>query len=90
MTTSTLTKSLLTAAVFGAALAATAGPGSAADEKKFENCYGVAAAGKNDCATATHSCAGHSKVDGSQDDYVTVSAGLCAKLAGGSLESRKN
>ena len=30
----------------------------AADEGNLEKCYGVAKAGKNDCAGAAHACAG--------------------------------
>ena len=75
---------LLAAAVAGVALANTAVPAAAADSEK---CYGVAVAGKNDCATATSSCAGTSKVDAQKDAFIAVPAGLCEKLAGGSLES---
>ncbi|MCB1465369.1 MAG: DUF2282 domain-containing protein [Nitratireductor sp.] len=75
---------LLAAAVAGVALANTAAPAAAADSEK---CYGVAVAGKNDCATATSSCAGTSKVDAQKDAFIAVPAGLCEKLAGGSLES---
>ncbi len=74
---------LLAAAVAGVALANMATPAAAADSEK---CYGVAVAGKNDCATATSSCAGTSKVDAQKDAFIAVPAGLCEKLAGGSLE----
>jgi len=60
-------------------------PSSASDNEK---CYGVAAAGQNDCATATSSCAGTSKVDNQGDAFIAVPAGLCGKLAGGSLEPK--
>ncbi len=53
----------------------------AADQEK---CYGVAKAGKNDCATKTSSCAGTSKMDHQKDAFVVVPKGLCDKLAGGS------
>ncbi len=36
------------------------GSAPAADNEK---CYGIAKAGKNDCQTATHSCAGTSTAD---------------------------
>jgi uncharacterized membrane protein len=32
-------------------------------------CYGVAKAGKNDCATASHSCAGSSKKDNDPTEW---------------------
>lgn len=50
-----------------------------------EKCYGVAAAGKNDCQTATNSCAGTAEKDRQPDAFVNLPKGLCGKLAGGSL-----
>jgi len=50
----------------------------------MEKCYGVAKAGKNDCATKVSSCAGTSKVDNDPNAFVAVPEGLCQKLAGGS------
>ena len=52
-----------------------------------EKCYGVAAAGQNDCATANSSCAGTSKTDNQGDAFLALAKGLCGKLAGGSLVS---
>lgn len=49
-----------------------------------EKCFGVARAGKNDCQTATSSCAGTSKRDGQGDAWMYVPAGTCAKINGGS------
>lgn len=69
----------------GAALASA--PAMAADKEK---CYGVAAAGQNDCATKSSSCAGTSKVDNQGDAFVAVPKGLCEKLAGGSLTPKKS
>ncbi|HEY7866409.1 MAG TPA: DUF2282 domain-containing protein [Psychromonas sp.] len=69
----------------GSALVST--PAMAAGKEK---CYGVAAAGQNDCATKTGSCAGTSKVDNQGDAFLAVPEGLCAKLAGGSLEPKKS
>jgi len=56
---------------------------------KSEKCYGVAKAGKNDCQTATSSCAGTSKKDGQKDAWISVPAGTCAKIVGGSLTASK-
>ena len=56
-------------------------PGAAPQEK----CYGVAAAGKNDCQTASNSCAGTAEKDHQPDAFVNLPKGLCSKLAGGSL-----
>ncbi|MGF1701042.1 DUF2282 domain-containing protein [Photobacterium makurazakiensis] len=58
----------------------------AADAK--EKCYGVAKAGKNDCATKTSSCAGTSKVDGQKDAFIMVPKGLCDRLNGSSGEAK--
>ena len=60
----------------------------AADEKPMdkpamEKCYGVAKAGKNDCAAGAHSCAGQATKDFDKTSYVAVPTGACAKLAGG-------
>ncbi|WP_406732234.1 DUF2282 domain-containing protein [Vibrio scophthalmi] len=62
----------------------TVAPAVAAEKEK---CYGVAKAGKNDCATKTSSCAGTAKEDNQKDAFVVVPTGLCGKLAGGSTES---
>ncbi|MEF1290974.1 BufA1 family periplasmic bufferin-type metallophore [Vibrio sp. M260118] len=62
----------------------TAAPAVAAEKEK---CYGVAKAGKNDCATKTSSCAGTSKEDNQSDAFVVVPKGLCGKLTGGSTQS---
>lgn len=80
----TLAAAALTFALGAAALAT---PAAAAGD--MEKCFGVASAGKNDCATATSSCAGTSKVDRQGDAFVAVPKGTCAKISGGSLEPKK-
>ncbi len=55
-------------------------------EGENEKCYGVAAAGKNDCQTATSSCAGTSTVDRAADAWIYVPAGTCEKIAGGMVK----
>ncbi len=45
-------------------------------------CYGVAKAGKNDCATGNTSCAGSSKMDRQSDAFIAIPKGICEKLAG--------
>lgn len=50
-----------------------------------EKCYGVARAGKNDCGTKAHACAGHAQADAMGDEWLMVPVGLCEKLVGGSL-----
>lgn len=79
-----LAASLTTLIAVGSALVAT--PAVAASKEK---CYGIAAAGKNDCATKTSSCAGTSKVDNQGDAFLAVPKGLCEKIAGGSLTPKE-
>jgi uncharacterized membrane protein len=83
-------KTATLAAMFGGRAMAVAPPGSAADKPMgdkpaMEKCYGVAKAGKNDCAAGTHSCAGQSTKDMDKSSFVELPAGVCGKLAGGSL-----
>ena len=47
-------------------------------------CYGVAKAGKNDCATPNHSCAGSSKKDNDPSEWKKMPKAECEK-AGGKL-----
>ncbi len=81
MTNKILVASALAAVVSMGAI----GSPQAADNEK---CYGIAKAGKNDCQTATHSCAGTSTADAAGDSWIYVPAGTCEKVAGGSLEPK--
>ncbi len=80
-----MNKLLLTAAMAGLTAAAFAAPVMAADAAK-EKCYGVAMAGKNDCASAngSHSCAGQATTNKDPNEWNLVVKGECTKL-GGSL-----
>jgi uncharacterized membrane protein len=69
-------------AVAAVAVAANAAP--AVQPPGSEKCFGIAKAGKNDCAGAAHSCAGQATKDMDKSTYVYLPAGLCAKIAGGS------
>ncbi len=71
--------SALAMAVGAAALSHSAEAASSSKEK----CFGIAKATQNDCATATSSCAGTSKVDGQKDAWIYVPKGTCAKIIGG-------
>ena len=64
------------------ALGLAAGAAQAADAKPaMEKCYGVAKAGKNECATSTGlSCAGSAKTDYQGDAWVMVKAGTCTSI----------
>ena len=78
---------LVAAAVATAAslpLPANAGP-APPPPFKAEKCFGIAAAGQNDCQTATHSCAGESQTAGAGDSWLYVPAGTCLRIIGGSL-----
>ena len=50
-----------------------------------QKCYGIAAAGKNDCKTANNSCAGQSTKDRQPDAFINLPKGLCSRIADGSL-----
>lgn len=84
------TKAIVNSAVAGVlSLGMLGASGQAlAQEKQMEKCYGVAAAGKNDCQTATSSCAGTATEDRQADAWIYVPKGTCDKIAGGSLEAK--
>ncbi len=78
----------LVASALTAALSAVAGAPQA-HAADMEKCYGIAKAGKNDCATATSSCAGTSASDGQADAWIYVPVGTCQKIVGGSLTPKR-
>jgi uncharacterized membrane protein len=78
---------LLAAAIGSLFILAT--PVFAADDGNSEKCYGVAKAGKNDCAGAAHACAGQAKKDGNSKEFVKLPKGTCERLVGGSLAPGK-
>ena len=88
MRTSLLIASAVAATVSLPIVAALAGP-APAPAFKAEKCYGIAAAGQNDCQTATHSCAGESKKEAAGDSWIYVPAGTCQKIVGASLTPKK-
>jgi uncharacterized membrane protein len=54
-----------------------------------EKCYGIAKAGKNDCAGASHACAGQSKEGASlAKEWIKLPKGTCDRIQGGSLETK--
>jgi uncharacterized membrane protein len=78
MNLSMLVASAVAATVVGVAMAADTGA-------KAEKCYGVNAAGKNDCsAQGVHGCAGESKVARDPKSWIYVPVGTCTKIEGGS------
>jgi uncharacterized membrane protein len=86
----------LSALASGAVLAADSKPGSM-DKKgtvELEKCYGIALAGKNDCAAgAGTTCAGTSKTDYQANAWKHVPKGTCTTIATpkgkGSLQAMK-
>jgi len=56
----------------------------ASDKAKKEKCYGISAAGQNDCANlaGTHSCAGQSTADNDIAEWRLVAGGTCTELGG--------
>lgn len=90
-----MNKLLISAAVAGIV---TAGAAMAAEAEKaapakmdMEKCFGIAKAGKNDCASAngSHACAGHATKDKDPHEFMNVAKGECAKQ-GGTLEAPKS
>jgi uncharacterized membrane protein len=70
-------------------LLATTAAGQVHPEKptwKYEKCYGIAAAGHNDCFFSGNSCAGTVATDREPAAWVYVPKGTCERIAGGSLE----
>ena len=77
---------ILVASALATVLSLSAIPGAQAADN--EKCYGIAKAGKNDCQTANHSCAGTATADAQPDSWIYVPAGTCEKVVGGSLEPK--
>ena len=84
-----LVASALAAAISGPALLEAQKPVPAPTNFKAEKCYGIAKAGKNDCASAgNNSCGGTSKLDGDPRAWIYVPAGYCERIIGGSLKPK--
>ena len=81
------TSHLLIASAIAAAIGL---PGTVLAQKaETEKCYGISKAGKNDCQTASSSCAGTAKKDAQKDAWISVPKGTCAKIVGASLTAAK-
>ncbi|SIT51201.1 conserved exported hypothetical protein [Paraburkholderia piptadeniae] len=62
------------------------GPHSAAIFKfDRERCFGIVRAGRNDCGTAKHACAGRAPRDAAGDEWLLLPAGTCSKIADGAI-----
>jgi uncharacterized membrane protein len=76
------------AATLALPLLANAGP-APAPTFTAEKCYGINAAGKNDCASAnSHSCAGEAKQAMDAKSWIYVPVGTCSKIQGGSTQAK--
>lgn len=83
----TISSLKLSAALAGAVALAGASLPTVSVAQETVKCYGIAAAGENDCghAAGTHSCAGQSETDYDGGDWKSVAEGTCEDM-GGSLE----
>jgi uncharacterized membrane protein len=70
----------------GLAVAAT----TLAAESGQEQCAGIVKAGKNDCATSTNACHGHTTVDSSAEAWIYLPKGTCERLSGGHVVNVKD
>ena len=86
-----MNKQLIAAAVLAALVGgnmAHAEHHEAAKKVEREKCYGIAQAGKNDCASKDRkkSCAGSSQRSNDPNDWVYLPKGDCAKHPGGKVQ----
>jgi len=58
----------------------------AADAPKHIKCYGIAAAGKNDCGSVAGSCSGTVKEAKACYAWIYAPKGVCEKIAGSSVD----
>jgi uncharacterized membrane protein len=63
--------------------------GAAADalagKPGMEKCAGIVKAGKNDCGTSKHACAGQAIKDSAVEEWLYVPVGTCDKIVGAKL-----
>ena len=83
-------KTIVLTGALAAAIMLVSNGALAQDKPATEKCYGVAKAGKNDCAAGPGTtCAGTSKKDAQADAWMFLPAGTCEKLVGGSLTAKE-
>ena len=75
-----------------AMMATTANAAVPDSPKAWEKCAGVSKAGKNDCGSldGSHACAGYSKGDNLDTEWVYLPKGACGKLTGGIVAGEKS
>lgn len=62
-----------------------ASPAALAAKPGMEKCAGIVKAGKNDCGTSKHSCAGQATTDADSEEWVYLPEGTCDKIVGGKV-----
>jgi uncharacterized membrane protein len=82
-------KNVTIAAAVGSLLAVGVAQAKHHEGTEKVKCYGVAKAGKNDCATATHGCAGAAKTDNDPAEWKSMPKAECEK-AGGKPSAEKS
>ena len=82
-------KLAIAAAVSSLLTLGVAGTAAASDDGAKAKCYGVAKAGKNDCGTASHSCAGQAKADNDPNEWKHMTAADCEKAGGTTTAPKK-
>lgn len=55
----------------------------------MEKCAGIVKAGKNDCGTSKHACAGQSQSDNDSQEWLYLPKGTCEKITGGAVLTDK-
>jgi uncharacterized membrane protein len=86
-TTYAMASALVGALTIAAVAQAQSGP-APQPSYKFEKCFGVVKAGKNDCQTKSGSCAGTVKRDAQADAWVYLPAGTCDRIVGASTTDK--
>ena len=83
-------KTLIASAITGLIVltGALAAPAHAAKEG-FEKCAGIVKAGKNDCGTSKHACAGQATKSGDKEEWLYVPTGTCEKMVGTTIYKPK-
>ena len=89
MKSSYIVASALAAAIVAPAVLNAQKPVPAPTAFKTEKCYGIAKAGKNDCAsTGNNSCGGSSRLNSDPKAWIYVPAGYCERIVGGNLQAK--
>jgi len=82
---------LLSAAILSASALSIPAQAVPDNPSQWEKCAGITKAGMNDCGAldGSHGCAGQSKGDNLDAEWVYVPAGTCEKITGGNVAAVK-